>query len=77
MKARVAAVALLITTAVPLFGGVVFVGRVASVANGGASAVLVVEPKRYDNTGMTLSPYTAVYVYADFRHAVMEINSSS
>ena len=70
MKAKTIAVALLLTTAVSLFGGVVFVGSVASVANGGSEAVLVVEPSRYDNTGITLRPYTAVYVYADFRNAV-------
>jgi hypothetical protein len=70
MKAKVVAIALLVTTAIPLFGGVVFVGNVASVTNGGSEAVLVVEPSRYDNTGMTLKPYTAVYVYADFRNAV-------
>ena len=70
MKAKVVAAALLVTTAVPLFGGVVFVGTVASIANGGTEAVLVVEPSWYDNTGMTLKPYTAVYVYADFRNAV-------
>jgi len=46
------------------------VGSVASVVNGGTEAVLVVEPSRYDNTGVTLKPYTAVYVYADFRNAV-------
>ena len=70
MKARLVAVAFLVTTAVPLFGGVVFVGTVASVANGGTEAVLVVEPSRYDNTGITLQAHTAVYVYADFRNAV-------
>ena len=47
-----------------------FVGSVASVVNGGTEAVLVVEPSRYANTGVTLKPYTAVYVYADFRNAV-------
>jgi hypothetical protein len=70
MKAKTIAVALLVTTAVPLFGGVVFVGSVASIANGGTEAVLIVEPSRYDNTGMTLRPYTAVFVYANFRNAV-------
>jgi hypothetical protein len=58
MKAKTIAVALLLTTAVSLFGGVVFVGTVASVTNGGSAAVMVVEPSRYDNTGMTLKPYS-------------------
>ena len=44
MKAKRIAVALLVTTSVPLFGGVVFVGSVASVTNGGSEAVLLVEP---------------------------------
>src|SRR6266403_2813796 len=70
MKAKAIAVALLLTTAVSCFGGVVFVGHVISIVNGGAEAVLVVEPSRYDNTGMTLAPHTAVYVYANFRDAV-------
>jgi hypothetical protein len=48
----------------------VFVGTVVSVVHGGTEAVLQIEPSRYDNTGMTLKPYTAVYVYADFRNAV-------
>ncbi len=70
MKAKAIAVALLLTTAVSCFGGVVFVGHVISIVNGGTEAVLVVEPSRYDNTGMTLTPYTAVYVYSNFRSAV-------
>jgi hypothetical protein len=49
---------------------VVFVGDVVSIVNGGTEAVMVVVPSRYDNTGMTLKPYSAVYVYADFGGAV-------
>ena len=67
---RVIAIALLLTTAVSCFGGVVFVGHVISIVNGGAEAVMVVEPSRYDNTGMTIRPYSAVYVYAGFGNAV-------
>jgi hypothetical protein len=70
MKTKIITILVLLITAVPLFGGVVFVGTVASIANGGTEAVLVVEPSRYDNTGMTLKPYTAVYVYAGFGNAV-------
>lgn len=47
-----------------------FVGDVVSIANGGTEAVMVVEPSRYDNTGMTIRPYSTVYVYADFGNAV-------
>jgi hypothetical protein len=70
MKAKAIAVALLLTTAVSCFGGVVFVGHVISIVNGGTEAVMAVEPSRYDNTGMTLNPYSSVYVYADFGNAV-------
>jgi hypothetical protein len=51
-------------------GGAVFVGHVVSLVNGGTEAVMVVEPSRYDNTGMTLRPYSSVYVYANFGNAV-------
>jgi len=70
MKTKIITILVLLVTAVPLFGGVVFVGTVASIVNGGTEAVLVVEPSQYDNTGMPLKPYTDVYVYADFRNAV-------
>jgi hypothetical protein len=49
-------------------GGAVFVGHVVSIVDGGA--VMLVEPSRYDNTGITLTPYTAVYVYSNFGNAV-------
>jgi len=70
MKAKIIAIAVLLTTIVSLEGGAVFVGTIASVVNGGTEAVLIVEPSRYDNTGMILKPYSAVYVYANFGGAV-------
>jgi hypothetical protein len=70
MKTKIITLILLLTGSVSLRGqSVVFVGTVASVVNSG-EAVLVIEPSRYDNTGMTLKPYTAVYVYASFGNAI-------
>src|SRR5438067_2198640 len=70
MKAKIITLIVLLTGSVSLLGqSAVFVGTVASVVNAG-EAVLVVEPSRYDNTGMTLKPNTAVYVYANFGNAI-------
>jgi hypothetical protein len=72
MKAKVIAVAVLLTTAVSLFADSVFVGSVASIVNAGTEAVLVVEPSVYNNVigGISPQPHTAVYVYANFSNAV-------
>ncbi len=70
MKTKIITLIVLLTGSVSLLGqSAVFVGTVASVVNAG-EAVLVVEPSRYDNTGMTLKPNTAVYVYANFGNAI-------
>jgi hypothetical protein len=71
------AVALLLTTVVSCFGGVVFVGRVISIVNGGTEAVLSVEPSRYDNTGMTLTRILPCMYTQTLAMPLMEIDSSS
>ena len=47
-----------------------FVGHVISIVNGGAEAVMVVEPSTYGGMGVELPPYSTVYVYANFGGAV-------
>jgi hypothetical protein len=76
MKPKVIAIALLLTTAVSCFGGVAFVGTVASVANGGSEAVLMVVPSRYDNTGMTLNPILPFMYTRALEMLLMGIDSS-